>query len=582
MKSLAATVECAAMLRSWLALALALHLVFATSYAWCTPSFEGPDENSHYEYAWHLGNGRHLPLAAALATARNLPQTEGAVLAHHPPLYYALLGGVLLATGSDDTVFGPMLNPNFGQADQPSRHLKFCHGSGQGEGVLRQLRLLSVVLGGLTIALVHRLGRAACPLQPRIGDLAALLVACLPMWSFLHGVLNSDVLAATLSTATTLLLVHLARAERIALGAALGLGALLGLALLTKLTTLYLLPLAAAACLPPLLRARGAGALAPSLLRLGLGVLLVSALAGWTFVRNQSLYGDPLALVAHDAAFAPIPAEYRWQWLYGGFLPAVFSSLLGNFGWFSLAPHPGLLWTGAGVAALALLGLGRSLLARDSAFVPRPLWLLLSALVLVFAGTAHFNWKAPQPQGRLLFPAIGPAAVLLAAGLVRLSASWRRRRWLVALLPLTAGTVFGFWFSPAFAPALARAPAWHRALVGGIVGEVATPGIHWREPLPPPSSATAPTLRWSDPGAPPDARYSLYAYDDGGRVWLATHEWGQSALLLQHGEATLPAAAMSMLAKGVPMRLKLRRVPSTPDDDPVHLPTSPSLPFRRD
>ena len=72
-------------------LALTLHVALASAYAWCTPHFEGPDENSHYEYAWHLANARALPLTASVQTARGLPQTEAAVLAHHPPLYYALL-----------------------------------------------------------------------------------------------------------------------------------------------------------------------------------------------------------------------------------------------------------------------------------------------------------------------------------------------------------------------------------------------------------------------------------------------------------------------------------------------------------
>ncbi|MEO6596755.1 MAG: hypothetical protein ABIP94_18565, partial [Planctomycetota bacterium] len=72
-------------------LALLCHLCLATGYALLTPSFEGPDENSHYEYAWSLANNGHLPLSPGLAMSRELPQTESAALAHHPPLYYALL-----------------------------------------------------------------------------------------------------------------------------------------------------------------------------------------------------------------------------------------------------------------------------------------------------------------------------------------------------------------------------------------------------------------------------------------------------------------------------------------------------------
>jgi hypothetical protein len=570
------------MLRSWLALAVALHVVFATFYAWCTPSFEGPDENSHYEYAWQLGNARRLPLAAPLAAARQLPQTEGAVLAHHPPLYYAILGTALAATGTDDTVFGPLLNPDFGAPDRASRHLKFQHGSGQGEGVLFGLRLVSGLLGAITVWLVHRLGRACCPQQPRVADLAALLVACLPMFSFLHGVLNSDVLATTLATATVLALVTWPPAERTTVRHALALGTLLALALLTKLTALFLLPLTAAV-VTAAWRARERAAVGATLRPFGVATLVGLALAGWSFVRNASLYGDPLAMSAHDAAFPSLDPALRWPIFVDVFLPNIFTSLLGCFGWFSLPPHPLLVWTGAAVAALALVGVVRAAIDRERTYVPQPGWLLLLAMVLVFAGTAHFNWKVPQPQGRLLFPAIGPAAVLLAAGLVRISRGWPGRRWLAVLLPLTAGVVAVAYFRPAFDPSLAPAPAWQRALVGRITGD-GTPGITWREPLPAnPLPAGAPLpLRWTDAGAPPDTRYSLYAFDTAGRVWLASHEWSQGKVVMQRGEAELPAALLDFLPKNTDVLLKLRRVPSTPTEDPATLPSSPSLRVRRD
>lgn len=563
------------MLRSWLALALALHVAFATSYAWRTPDFEGPDENSHYEYAQHIANAGKVPLAPALAAARGLPQTDGAVLAHHPPLYYALLAGVLVATGTDDTVFGPLLHPGFGVPDHPGRHLRFQHGGGV-DGTLFLLRLVSVLLGAITLVLVHGLGRACCPAKPRIADLAVLLIACLPMWSFLHGVLNNDVLAIPLATATVLALVRLLQAEHATWRHTLAIGTLLGLSLLTKLTTLFLVPLALAAVLP--FAARRVSR--QRLVHVGGAFAVALALCGWSFVRNQRRYGDALAMNVHDAAFQPIPPEYRWGYFVDGFLPNVFTSLFGTFGWSSLPPHPALVWTGAVVAAAALVGIVRSLLDPLRTCSARPAWLLGLVLLLVFAGTARFNWTAPQPQGRLLFPAIGPAAVLLAAGLVHLSAAWRWRRWLVPLLPATAALVFVAWFCPAFAIGGASAPAWHRSLVGSIVDPLAPATILWRDP-PASPSPTPPTLRWTDPTAPTGTRYTLYAYDDRGRVWLATHEWTHGGMVVQGNELTLPDAAWTMLPKGVDLWLRLRRVPVATADDPASLPSSAPLPFQR-
>ncbi|MBL8755062.1 MAG: glycosyltransferase family 39 protein [Planctomycetes bacterium] len=564
--------------RSLLWFALLCHVVFATGYAWCTPSFEGPDENSHYEYAWQMGNAGRQPLAGALVRARNLPQIEGAEIAIHPPLYYALLGRVLALTGTDDTVFGPMLNPDFGNPDKPSRNLKYLHGSGQGEGVLFGLRLLSVLFGAITVVLVHRLGRATCPAQPRVADLAALLVATLPMFSFLHGLVHNDTLAIPLATGTTLLLVRVLQHDAPTWRHGVGLGALIGVGLLTKLTALFLLPLVAAAFAAAWWR--GSGERRRAIVRTtALTLLVAGGISAPMFLRNLELYGDVLAMAAHDATFPPIPPELRWDVFRDGFLPNVFRSVFGTFGWFALHPHPLLVACGVGVATLALFGLWRAGRDRRPEALPRPLWLLALAMGLVFAATAQFNWKAPQPQARFLFPAIGPAAVVLATGLLRLVARLPQRRWLLVLPPLTAAVVFVAWFLPAFRPGLAPAPPWQRALVGDIVRRPDAPVITWQAPLP--THWRLPlTLRWSDPGAPAGARYTLYVHDDAGRVLLATHEWTHGGMLLQNGEATLPDGLLPFLI-GDELTFVLRRVPATPDEVPATLPTSPPLRLRR-
>jgi hypothetical protein len=200
---------------------------------------------------------------------------------------------------------------------------------------------------------------------------------------------------------------------------------------------------------------------------------------------------------------------------------------------------------------------------------------------LVFAATAAFNLQAPQPQGRLLFPAIAPAAILVAAGLVRVSARLPHRRYAIALLPLTALIVLFAWFRPAFDPALAPAPVDHRSLVGGIVHATVAPSIEWRDvPAPEPLDAP-PSLRWSDPEAPAGTRYTLYAFDAAGRVWLATHEWTHGGLVIDGDAFELPDAVWSFLPRGVDLSLVLRRVPATDSERPADLPRSAPVPLHR-
>ena len=111
-------------------------------------------------------------------------------------------------------------------------------------------------------------------------------------------------------------------------------------------------------------------------------------------------------------------------------------------------------------------------------------------------------------------------------------------------------------------------------------GDAAAQAIAWTTTELPPS-ATPPTLRWRDAGAPAGTRYALYASDDHGRVWLAAFEWSGGALGLTGDEAAMPNAAFALLPKDRDVLLTLRRAPVAADDDPTRLPTSPPLRFRR-
>jgi len=562
-------------------LALVLHVALATAYAWSTPTFEGPDENSHYEYAWHIANAGNLPLTMGLVSERGLPQTDGAVLAHHPPLYYSLVAGAMVAMDRDDTVFAPRGNPKFGLVTEESRRLFYLHEE-QPDNLVHWLRMVSVLLGAVTVICVHRLGRACCPDVPRIGDLAAMLTACLPMWSALHGLLNSDVLAATLSAATLLCLVKMLRSERVTTLGGIGLGLLLGLAFLTKLTTLFLGGLAGLVALV-LLRRK-----AVSWVTLGATAATTLLACGWVFWRNYSLYGDPLAMSAHDASFQTVPADLRWEYIFGlhpwpveAFVPTVFTSLLGRFGWFSQPPNPILIWCGAVIGGIAVLGLLRSSLDKERKYLPHATWLLLLAGMLVFAGTLYFNLSARQPQARLLFPAIAPASILIAAGLVRITNQAPYRKLVLALLPLAAIAAFVTTFLPALDPSLAKAPVDHRNTVGHIV-DAKNETIEWTSEPGDAPLAQPPTLNWRDANAPQGTRYTLYAFDDNGRVWLASHEWSKGTLNITGTSAVVPDAAWNMLPKGVPVMLRLRRVPTTATESPADLASSKGLRITRE
>jgi hypothetical protein len=580
-------------------LALLLHLSLAGTYAARTPAFEGPDENGHYEYAWFLANKGSLPLSPAVAKERGLPQTAAAVLAHHPPLYYAMLAAVLVGSGRSDTLFAPLGNPEFQVPQAPARFLHFRHEPTVAP-LLVALRWVSVLLGAVSVACVFAFGRILCPERPVVAGVAAIAVASLPMWSFLHGVLNSDVLAVTTSSLALVLLARAQRSGAWTMRSALALGVALGLAWSTKTTTLFLGAIALHVAAATWLRAAPGPARRGVLVRWLVAAGVALLVSGWVFVRNWATFGDPFAMHAHDEAFAAggvspdLVRTLRWPYLLGPlyfgdtplppavptFVPTVFTSLLGRFGWFSCPPAGWLVVAGAATVLLAVVGLVRSAFDEGRALLPRPLGLSLLACALVLLGTAWFNATAMQPQGRLLLPAVAPAAVLLAAGLVRATAFLPRRGLLLAAPPAVAIVVYVGTFAPAFDPALAKAPVEHRSLVGEVV-DAQKETIRWSMVLPSEPLAAPPTLRWRDEGAAAGTRYTLYAFDQDGAVWLATHEWTGGAVVVAGDAFVVPDAVWQFVPAGRPMSFRLRRLPTSHDDDVALLPATPPLPFTR-
>lgn len=391
-----------------LVLIVAVYCALSALYAVQTPRWQTPDEPAHFNYVKYVAENARLPVLQVgdfpaqyleeIKAARFPPQMSIDSIryeSHQPPLYYALAAIVY------------RLSAGLGFAGQ-----------------FLALRWFSVLLGAALLVVIYRLVREVFPEDPFVPLAATALVACVPMHLALTAAINNDTLAELLLALVLWQSVRVLR-DGLSTRRAIGIGVLLGLAGLTK-TTVYL-PLAVAAL--PAMWAHAQGGLRARLrYLLALAAPALLLVTPW-MVRNAVVYGglDVLAWQRHElvAAGQMRTAERLAQIgplrLAQEFALTTFHSFWAQFGWMGvpvdqriylgLALFCGLLIVGF----LVFMWRARSGALTVSPFQRRALWLLTAATGLAIATFLGYNLGFLQPQGRYLFPALGPLA--LAAGL---------------------------------------------------------------------------------------------------------------------------------------------------------------------
>jgi 4-amino-4-deoxy-L-arabinose transferase-like glycosyltransferase len=397
-------------------------LVVATAYSVVVPVLEAPDEPSHVAFVRYVSEQWTLP--------DQRPQfgypvgQEGS----QPPLYYAL--GALLWRLSP----APNLAPTYAShnpfvtfvrsSDPPGNRAFYAHTAieafpyrGDVLGI-HLVRLLGVVLGALTVAGTYATARMVWPRRWALALLAAGVVAFDPQFAFISGVVNND---NAIAAASTLVLAGLARWWRtggsrpLAVGLGLGIGA----AFLSKTEGILLAGPVVLVLAADWVRRRGKTSQAD----LGLIAVLPVLLAGWWFVRNQSLYGDPIGwsamLRANGGMLRAAPVDplaaalVLWQ---------ARGTFWGAFGWTNVL-FGDRVYFGLD-AALALAGLGlivslrRLRLGQSWDHLVLPVTILSVWPALVAASLVRWvQVNEAADQWRLLFPAIAPLAILIALGI---------------------------------------------------------------------------------------------------------------------------------------------------------------------
>lgn len=395
------------------------HFVFALMFAFSTPyrqsgilmgsrdpstgqrqrvvDIGAPDERQHANYVRHLVQQKSLPVFDPKS-----PTLGEDYQFHQPPLYYAV-------TAAAETVAG--------QSDPES----------QAFGKVG--RILNALIGTLGIFGVFFAGLWATK-NRGLALASTAFAALLPMNCALSGTMSNDPLLICLISWGFALLARSLSEEEIKAKWLLGAAVISGLACLTKSSGLILM--VGLFCTAFLVRKRvPLNVLAGTL---GLAVLMVLPI----WMRNQSLYGDPLAQKAFKEAFvgsaqkqmivAGIEAsnaagspeiQYWINWV--GYW--TFRSYFGVFGYMDIwlnetgranSDAPNLLYKAW--MAFALLG-GFAFLAKwRKEKITQALGIALILAIITKVLFVGFNMTYFQAQGRYLLPSIAATGVILATG----------------------------------------------------------------------------------------------------------------------------------------------------------------------
>lgn len=468
-----------------LLLILAAYVVLASLYSVVTPIFEASDELWHYPMVQYLAtHGLQLP-----------PQEPGVVTAwrqegSQPPLYYLMAAALTAPIDTSDLDTIRRQNPHAdiglirpdGNVNMIVHHADLEAFPWRGTTLaVHVARFFSVALGLGTVVVTYLLARELFPRRPEVAVGAAALNAFLPMFLFISGSVNNDNLSNLTGNLLLLLIVMLlktAHPPRLRMYALVGVVA--GAGLLAKLSIGFLIPLVALALLILSLRLRDWRPLViGGLIAGGLTV----AIAGWWYLRNTQLYGDPTGLntFLEIVGRRAIPANAAQLWAeresftraFWGFFGGVNVALPESM-YVAFNAIGGAGMVGALVFILHKVFSWRAWRPGDlTRFLPALFTLLWIAITFV----SYLRWTAETQasQGRLIFVALSPVLAWLALGLTW----WLPRRVrsllisLVALLFLGAAVYAPFGvIAPAYAlpiPTQARTPQGVFSADGGAI-----------------------------------------------------------------------------------------------------------------
>ncbi len=407
-------------------LVLMLNVALSVAFSLVNPLYESTDE---------LHNDRYIRYMLATGKLPVLDPSQPRIQAHHPPLYYLLGAAATFWIRPDSPwYYEPVWNPHRGfhpwevGADNKNYYL---HGPEEWSLpntalAVRVARWVNVVLGALMVGVTYAIARRILPDQDALAVGASAIVAFNPQFLYLSGAVNNDVAAGLAGSAIVLAALDQAN-QPMTIRRAAFLGVLFGLALNVKFNLVFMLIVIELGLVLAARRERASGGWRKWLIANLVLLAVTLALAGWWFVRNQILYGEPTAILRTNELWGGRDPSRSWGTALTE-LPYAWSSLWGRFGYGQI-PMPSGIYTAilvvtiVAAAGLVAMLAQQALSSRGSGTRAGGAKLaVISATVVVFACVlfGYMLISTAGPMGRFFFPALPALGVLMMLGLSQL------------------------------------------------------------------------------------------------------------------------------------------------------------------
>lgn len=395
-------------------------IVLGTIYSVVTPIFEASDEISHYPVVKHIADGQGLPVQNP--EMEHPWRQEGS----QPPLYYVIAALVTSWIDTDDMTELLWYNPHarIGLPLAKDNKNMVIHVDQERFPYQRTalavhiIRFLSVFMEVTAVLLTYLISLEIFPGARDVAAGAAAIVAFNPMFLFIAGSVNNDNLVIPLSSLALLLMTRMVK-NGASMRCLVALGAVIGFAALSKLSALGLLPLAVTTITIVAVRQRS---LITFVKWSAVVLVITSVIAGWWFVRNWTLYRDPLGLnvmlaIAGERSSKPTFSDLIAE--SEGFKISYWAL----FGAVNVLADPIVYAVYDAITVLSGIGLllairrhfGGDKTVSGSALLVLALW-----IAILFASLVQWTQMTKASQGRLLFPAISAISIFLSWGLTQL------------------------------------------------------------------------------------------------------------------------------------------------------------------